>query len=195
MKKKVSRKYWIVFSIIILLILFFYPKECGNWGTSLETTYNGCSCFGLKITEPVAGGAPYYCLGICFNCRCVQYDLITKKLEYCKTGIECSSSIFRQPDVPIEIVKEYVPSNLSEIVIDGIATPCVNYDFISSGPRAVCHACGWVCALDSPFFWRFTHNEKELDIHVWNVQCMGTGLEYRLKGQGFKEGYKVSIGR
>jgi len=51
-------------AIIVLLIIFFFPKPCGTWTTAavlkMET-----KCFGLKIWNFFStGGGPYYCLGM-----------------------------------------------------------------------------------------------------------------------------------
>lgn len=74
MKKKY---YWIIgIVILVILILFFYPKDCGNWGTSLEAKTFSCGCFGYKFNEPLVGGGRTFCSGICLEnaCKCMQYQ-------------------------------------------------------------------------------------------------------------------------
>jgi hypothetical protein len=61
--------------LIIALVVFFYPKKCGNWGTSLKATYEKCDCIGFKLQEYVLGGGYYYCYGICLENTCTPYKL------------------------------------------------------------------------------------------------------------------------
>ena len=193
------KKYWPLL-VVVLLVVFFYPKECGNWGTSMTATYDECGCIGLKTSGfAPPGGGPYYCFGFCHNCRCVQNEIkdSVRVRVPCETGIVCFN-LNEYPNyyriVPLETVKEYAPANLSEIVNNGRVEACVNYDLLHAEPRAICEACGWICAIDSPFFWKFTENGEELEVYLWDVSCGGDGLEYRLPGQKMKEGYKVMIG-
>ncbi|NIO44742.1 MAG: hypothetical protein GTN36_04275 [Candidatus Aenigmarchaeota archaeon] len=71
MKKKY---YWIIGIVIIVLILFFYPKNCGNWGTAIDPnlTYKECTCFGIKYSEPLLGGGYIDCFGIPISYSCYK---------------------------------------------------------------------------------------------------------------------------
>ena len=74
--EKSLRKHWLKIVLIIVFVLFLYPKKCGNWGTSIEATYTQCSCLGIKFDEPLPGGGRTFCIGICLKntCRCVRFD-------------------------------------------------------------------------------------------------------------------------
>jgi len=108
-----------------------------------------------------------------------------------KSGIYCSNSI--EGFWSYENILNYTPEQFKDIVKNGNVQECVNYDLLNQEPRAVCEACGWICALDSPYFLRYTKNETILEVYLWDVQCMGNGLEFRLKGQGIKEGEKIIL--
>jgi hypothetical protein len=74
------RKYWFVIIGIIILILFFYPKNCGNWGTAIhpDAKYKDCSCIGFKTSGyfnvVTAGGDYLYCWGIPLSYSCYYYE-------------------------------------------------------------------------------------------------------------------------
>jgi hypothetical protein len=189
------RKYWYVIVVVAALMVFFFPKECGNWGTSIEATYKECGCIGFKTAgfAVPAGGSSYYCYGICTDCQCVQNDLTgeTRKLVPCKSGMECSASALVQPSVPIETVREQSPQSMHDIVNNGSVTVCVDYDILNSEPSVVCMACGWICSVRSPYSWKLAYEGQELHVYVWDIACGGAGLEYALEGQS--ESYKVQI--
>jgi hypothetical protein len=97
---RLLKKRWYKIILIIILILFFYPKECGNWGTSIEATYTKCSCLGIGSEQSLLsffwgytlGGGKNYCYGVCLKntCECYRYDprnlsrglIPCKELEY-----------------------------------------------------------------------------------------------------------------
>jgi hypothetical protein len=77
---KFLRKYWLVILGIIVLILFFYPKSCGNWGTAIhpDARYKDCTCIGLKTSGMSGairvGGDYLYCWGIPISYSCYYYE-------------------------------------------------------------------------------------------------------------------------
>lgn len=73
--KKVSRK-WIWIIIIIALVIFFFPKECGNWGTAIhpDAKYKDCTCVGIKYSPPLVGGAYITCFGVPASYSCYYYQ-------------------------------------------------------------------------------------------------------------------------
>ena len=86
---KWKRKYWFILFGIIILVLFFYPKDCGDWGTSLVAKTHSCDCLGYKFNEPLIGGGKTFCSGICLSntCKCVQYS---KEPPYQLIEVPCS---------------------------------------------------------------------------------------------------------
>jgi len=73
MKKKF---YWIIGIVIVILILFFYPKECGNWGTAIhpDAKYKDCTCIGINYSPSVLGGASITCFGVPVSYSCYYYE-------------------------------------------------------------------------------------------------------------------------
>jgi hypothetical protein len=78
---KLLRKYWFLILAIIILILFFYPKYCGNWGTAIhpDAKYKDCTCIGVKTNgypwEGIrAGGGYLYCWGVQTSYSCYYYE-------------------------------------------------------------------------------------------------------------------------
>jgi len=71
MKKKY---YWIIgIAILIILILFFFPKTCSEiYGDEQSTSKRECGCLGISGQV----GATGYCYGICNSCKCYHrwYD-------------------------------------------------------------------------------------------------------------------------
>lgn len=78
MKRKTITIISVVIVLAISLTVFFYPKKCGNWGTSLEATYEKCDCIGLKLQEYTLGGGYYYCYGICLQNTCKPYKFTSQ---------------------------------------------------------------------------------------------------------------------
>ena len=76
--KKFLKKNWITITIIIILVLFFYPRPCGNVSSVGDTV---CDCIGIKTPElsPALGATHYYCLGICLENTC-------KDIPQCRMG-------------------------------------------------------------------------------------------------------------
>jgi len=80
MKKKIPRNWLWIIGIIIILILFFYPKYCGNWGTAIhpDARYKDCTCIGLKTSGLLgairAGGDYLYCWGTPISYSCYYYE-------------------------------------------------------------------------------------------------------------------------
>ena len=62
----------ITLAVFAILVIIFFPKHCGNWGTSLEVTYKDCSCLGIKHNPPISGGASITCYGIPTSCSCYK---------------------------------------------------------------------------------------------------------------------------
>lgn len=64
--------------IVVTFLIFFWPKQCGNWGTGIGTSledaaiYKNCDCLGFKYREPLTGGGYDYCYGVCSaeTCEC-----------------------------------------------------------------------------------------------------------------------------
>ncbi|MEM7819120.1 MAG: hypothetical protein QW403_03195 [Candidatus Aenigmatarchaeota archaeon] len=80
MKGKTITIISVVIVLAISLTVFFYPKKCGNWGTSLEATYERCDCIGLKLQEYTLGGGYYYCYGICLQNTCKPYKFTSQEV-------------------------------------------------------------------------------------------------------------------
>lgn len=112
--------------------------------------------------------------------------------EEVKGEIECSSSI-EEPEVPLDVIEKYSPTQFQEIVGEGSSVQCVNYDILNNPPEKICQTCGWVCAVVSPYFWKFTLDEQEITVHIWDIQCYDQGLEYRSAKEARKEGTKIMI--
>jgi len=72
---KFLRKNWLIIVVLIILILIFYPKHCGNWGTAIspDATYKDCTCIGIKYSSPILGGAYITCFGIPTSYSCYYY--------------------------------------------------------------------------------------------------------------------------
>jgi len=115
-----------------------------------------------------------------------------------KTGIECSNSL-QGSFVPLAMVKEHAPTEFSELITnaqDDAVEKCIDNDMFNAAAKygaARCAMCGWICATESPFFYRFQNNDASgkynyVDVHIWDVECIGTGLEYRKEGIEKKKG-------
>jgi uncharacterized protein YpmB len=97
MKKKMN-KIIIILGIFILslsLIVFLYPKKCGNYGTAVARNleeapkYRDCECFGIKFSSGISiGGGYYYCYGICGRCKCYTY-IADEKVGAKRIDIPC----------------------------------------------------------------------------------------------------------
>jgi len=88
----IKKIFWIFIVILglIILIWFFYPKVCGNWGTSLAVVYEECQCLGFKTTPPTPGGNYYYCYGLCLENTCSYYRFPKNTpLDYCENDFDC----------------------------------------------------------------------------------------------------------
>ena len=91
-----NRRIVIWIAVIVLsaaFIIFFYPRQCGNYGTSTESVYHECECFGLKdpFWVPIpAGGGYSWCYGICGDCTCHAYVLnVTAGNKFVDAPVEC----------------------------------------------------------------------------------------------------------
>lgn len=67
--------------IAVFLAIFFYPKNCGNWGTATysnersnqigpDLIYKECTCMGFKYTSHGGGGGKINCFGIPTSYSC-----------------------------------------------------------------------------------------------------------------------------
>jgi len=108
-------------------------------------------------------------------------------------GIYCGSIV----KVPINftVVGYNVPAQYFDITEDEYVAACQDADIRT--PDVVCEACGWGCAVQSPYFYKFTrindeYGEPLLTVHFWDLQCGDLGIEYRGPGDGVGEGIKVS---
>lgn len=73
-----DKKYLIILIITVLtLIIFFFPKYCGNWGTTgpdANVTFHDCTCLGIfkgEIVQPFGGGTTH-CWGIVTSKLCYE---------------------------------------------------------------------------------------------------------------------------
>ena len=82
-----DKRLWIGI-IVLVLVVFFYPKYCGNWTTTAPNTgsnYHDCTCLGIRIGEGSlgpAGGSDVYCLGIIISRSCYENIRDEEKGEY-----------------------------------------------------------------------------------------------------------------
>ena len=74
-----ERKYLIIILAIVVLVAlvaFFFPNECGNWGTAVhpDAKYKDCTCIGIKHSPPLVGGGHITCFGIPTSYSCYYYE-------------------------------------------------------------------------------------------------------------------------
>lgn len=78
-----NKKYVCLLVIILLvaLVAFFFPKECGNWGTAIhpDAKYKDCTCIGIKHSPHLGGGGYITCFGIPTACSCYYYESGSEK--------------------------------------------------------------------------------------------------------------------
>jgi len=74
--KKFKRKYWLIIVGLIILLLIFYPRHCGNWGTAIDpgARYKDCVCVGIKYSPPLVGGGGITCFGVPVSYSCYSYE-------------------------------------------------------------------------------------------------------------------------
>ncbi len=115
---------------------------------------------------------------------------------YEKQGIVCSDKNpnIENPRVSLETIREKAPEEFGRVK-DTLGISCVNYTILNRYEDVVCEACGWICASQDAYFWKFRGetNADDIDISIWQVQCEGNGLMYT---QGEKKnismlGYKI----
>ena len=86
-----KRNYLIILIIVILiaLVTFFYPRECGYWGTAVSPNaiYKDCTCIGIKYSPALIGGADVTCFGIPTSSSCYFYE--SGEGETVKVDIPC----------------------------------------------------------------------------------------------------------
>jgi len=107
-------------------------------------------------------------------------------------GVECGSHVF--PPVGFSAVGYSTPPQFFDTVENDFVIGCMDSN-IETG-LDTCSACGWPCAIETPYFYRFSNYDNEagpaiLTVHIWDLQCGDIGLEYRLPSQGSGEGEKV----
>ncbi len=63
--------------ILVALVTFFFPRDCGNWGTAVhpDAKYKDCTCIGIKYSSPLIGGGYITCFGIPTSYSCYYYKL------------------------------------------------------------------------------------------------------------------------
>ncbi len=75
MKAKIKILIGLGILAVILLIVFFYPKNCGGWTQGDEEK---CNCFGIKVgscpKDTSCDGESYYCFGLCANCKYTRVE-------------------------------------------------------------------------------------------------------------------------
>jgi hypothetical protein len=71
-----KKKYLVIVIILTILIIFFYPRDCGRWGTSIspEVIYKECNCMGVKLSELSTGGGAISCYGIPTSYYCFYHN-------------------------------------------------------------------------------------------------------------------------
>ena len=75
-KIRINKKQFIIINILLIIILslFFWPKQCGNFTSAMGVAYEKCGCFGIEPSTGMMGGGNTYCLGFCLrnSCEIVQ---------------------------------------------------------------------------------------------------------------------------
>lgn len=76
--------------LIILLILFLFPKPCEHWTTDphSKNLNKDCTCIGLKYGPKYEGGETQFCFGVPISYRCSYNKVIDGNLEKVKTSCE-----------------------------------------------------------------------------------------------------------
>ncbi len=79
----------VVVGILLGLLVFFFPKPCGRWGTSSDpkAVYMECECLGLKYREPLIGGGKISCFGLPLSHQCYHYAQTEEGIE--KVSVPC----------------------------------------------------------------------------------------------------------
>lgn len=65
----------LVIGIVILIIVFFFPKDAGYMNLAWGAIKKECKCIGIKRTltpdfNCVDCGISYQCIGIPYDCKC-----------------------------------------------------------------------------------------------------------------------------
>lgn len=80
--KKILIHMGIIIAILIILVIFFYPKSCGFWGTEANGVNKDCNCLGFKtgslsFFSSKTDRDVYWCYGVCTTeCKCTRNVLI-----------------------------------------------------------------------------------------------------------------------
>ena len=69
-----KKLYYIIIAIAVLVV-FFFPKACGNHGTAVDPSavYKDCTCIGLIYYPEVPGGSDTTCFGVPTSYECYYY--------------------------------------------------------------------------------------------------------------------------
>jgi len=66
-----DRRLWIGIAVLIVLVIFLFPKECGTWTAVPDVTIIKCNCLGYSYeSSSYSGDGKYMCIGICLKDRC-----------------------------------------------------------------------------------------------------------------------------
>ncbi len=64
-----------ILALIVIILIFLYPKECGDTGTAIDTVYKDCNCLGLKLGSGMVGYEEFSCYGACLECSCYKVEI------------------------------------------------------------------------------------------------------------------------
>jgi hypothetical protein len=62
---------------LFILVVFLFPRSCGNWGTAINPNakYKDCTCIGIKYRDSLIGGGYITCFGVPVSYSCYYYKL------------------------------------------------------------------------------------------------------------------------
>ncbi len=117
--------------IVVVLIIFFYPKTCGSRSSWGPITGIKCECIGVAYTPPhYYDGGPNLCYGICLKNTCTQlpqekelsFETIEKG-EY-STHTKKENFVINDNKTYYDLWRKLYPSCLNVTTDRGISTVC-----------------------------------------------------------------------
>lgn len=95
-------------------------------------------------------------------------------------NVDCSKDV-QAPKVSVDIVKEYAPALMKDVIANAQPLQCVDKRYVGLVPPA-CKGEGWGCAVLDPYFWSFVEKEQSVEVFVMNVPGKGVGLYFEMTG-------------
>jgi hypothetical protein len=98
-------------------------------------------------------------------------------------NIDCGENV-QAPKVSLEVVKEYAPVLMMDVVSNAPSFQCVDRRYVGLVPPE-CRGEGWGCAVLDPYFWGFAEKGQSVEVFVLDVPGKGVGLHYEMPRQDY----------